>query len=171
MKIYTKKGDTGETSLGMHGIVKKNEYRIDSLGDIDELNAHLGLVGNHVASLAAFADLIQSIQSDLFDIGAEITTKEPRSKKYVDRITLMETEIDRVQEEMSLLQNFILPGGSLISSLIHVARAVCRRAERHGIASLSADGIRYLNRLSDLLFVWARYFNNKGRNDILWKGK
>ena len=171
MKIYTKTGDAGETSLFDNSRVSKADPRVDAYGEVDEVNACLG------AALAAgiaddIASVLTTIQKDLFAVGARLA--DP-SSRIADRVTkaavtaqqieLLETTIDRLETELSPLRRFILPGGSQAGALLHLARTVCRRAERR-VVGLGADSVEpsvivYLNRLSDLLFVMARAVNHR----------
>jgi cob(I)alamin adenosyltransferase len=171
MKIYTRTGDEGATSLLDGTRVPKNDARIDAYGTVDELNSQLGVVralwpDSPVDALLAHA------QNDLFDLGAQLASPDARFGRVgPDRVAALETEIDSMESELEPLRNFILPGGSLAAAQLHVARTVCRRAERLvvGIPD-SHDAIRYLNRLSDVLFVAARFANHRhGIPDVLWK--
>ena len=171
MKIYTKTGDTGETSLFDNSRVSKADPRVDAYGEVDEVNACLG------AALAAGVDddiatVLQTIQKDLFAVGARLADPSSRIAERVTKaaitpqqIELLETTIDRLETELSPLRRFILPGGSSAGALLHLARTVCRRAERRVIGlgpdAVEAGVIIYLNRLSDLLFVMARAVNHR----------
>lgn len=176
-KIYTRGGDKGETSLGTGARVAKDDVRVSAYGDVDELNAIIGL-----ARLKANGDcdqILSRIQNDLFDLGADLCTPEVENPKYPPlrivqaQIDRLEEEIDSLNSELEPLNSFILPGGSEISAHLHHGRTVCRRAERL-MVSLSKEekindlSIGYVNRLSDLLFVLARYENDKGKEDVLW---
>ena len=171
MKIYTKTGDSGETSLFDNTRVSKADPRVDAYGEVDELNACLG------AARAAgvdtdVAELIESLQKDLFALGARLADPSARIAPRVDKVTIdaatvqrLEQAIDRLEETLPPLRRFILPGGSPAGALLHLARTICRRAERRVIA-LGADVVDpmlvvYLNRLSDLLFVVARSVNHR----------
>ena len=175
-KIYTRTGDAGTTGLGDGKRVAKNSLRIDTLGEVDELNAVVGLLLCEELPDDVRA-LLTDIQHDLFDLGGEICIPGMSmiSGKHVDKL---EAELDRLNEPLEPLKDFILPGGSRAAALAHLARTVCRRAERTmvGLAQEEAvnDGPRqYLNRFSDLLFVLGRVLNRAaGRGDVLWqKGK
>ncbi len=168
MKIYTRTGDSGDTSLFGGARVRKNNTRIDAYGTVDELNAVIGVVRASWPGSPIDADL-SDIQSDLFDLGAHLAA--PTSQKFNGvpelRIAELERGIDRMESELTELKSFILPGGSLPASHLHVARTVCRRAERL-LVTLDEDVV-YLNRLSDFLFVAARYANKEhGVEDVLW---
>ncbi|MFO0947901.1 MAG: cob(I)yrinic acid a,c-diamide adenosyltransferase [Planctomycetota bacterium] len=178
-RIYTKTGDDGTTSLGDGARVRKDVLRIEAYGTVDELNAVLGLL----TSLAESSEnaLIRSISNDLFDLGADLCVPqdadEPAGKslrmtdKQVDRL---EAAIDRLNEGLEPLRSFVLPGGTPASAWCHLARTVCRRAERRVVSLATVDRINpcvlaYLNRLSDLLFVLSRRFNGDGALDVLWQ--
>lgn len=172
MKIYTRTGDTGETSLFDNSRVSKADPRVDAYGEVDELNAALGVV----RSAALDPDLEEAlirIQRDLFAVGAQLADPRDRlaarvTKAFIgnDDVTRLEQLIDRVEQEVPPLTRFILPGGTMAGASLHLARTICRRAERR-IVSLSPQPdlllIRYMNRLSDLLFVLARVVNHRAR--------
>ena len=172
-KIYTKGGDKGKTSLVGGSRVSKSNDIIDAIGNVDELNALLGLV---VCNLKKpFISTLKDIQNDLFDIGADLAT--PINKKGTalrinkDYIVYIEKEIDKINNNLPPLNSFILPGGSKISSIIHLARTVNRRCERSVVKlnekqKVNIEVLKYLNRLSDYLFVLARALNKK---EVLWK--
>jgi len=182
-RIYTKTGDKGTTALGDGRRVPKDAPRIEAYGTVDELNAVLGLVLPALAD-AEGAVLLRTIQNDLFDLGADLCVPErPKRGKAAGtgkplRVTEahvrpLEQAIDRFNALLDPLKSFVLPGGTAASSWLHVARTVCRRAERRVVALARAETINpqaviYLNRLSDLLFVMARRANDGGRADILW---
>ena len=181
MTIYTKTGDDGETALFGGGRVPKNDRRVEAYGAVDELNSFVGLA---VASLddAEVRRGLLLIQHDLFALGASLATppgdgSRPRPRTPgvpVARVEAMEQWIDQASDELPELREFVLPGGTKAAALLHVCRSVCRRAERAVVAlgadELLEDGIvPYLNRLSDLLFVWARLENHRaGQADVLW---
>jgi cob(I)alamin adenosyltransferase len=176
MKIYTKSGDAGETALIGGPRVRKDHVRIEAYGTIDELNSFLGVARASWPD-APFDAELHDIQSDLFDIGAQLATPVADSRfpgVGEERVEALERLIDQLEGELTPLKNFILPGGTAAAANFHVARTVCRRAERLAVAlqdrSTSAT-LRYLNRLSDLLFVMARYANHRaGRPDVPWVG-
>ncbi|MCE9547187.1 MAG: cob(I)yrinic acid a,c-diamide adenosyltransferase [Planctomycetia bacterium] len=184
-KIYTKTGDTGETGLFGGPRVLKDNLRIEAYGAVDELNAVLGLVcaeeERRAMSDRAVAATVRAIQHDLFAVGAELATPDPvrHGTDYVGpaEIERLEQAIDRNEEALAPLTQFILPGGTPTAAQLHVARTVCRRAERRVVtlarsagATVSNDVIIYLNRLSDLLFVLARRANaDAGRPDEAWQ--
>ncbi len=183
-RIYTKTGDDGETSIGNGARLSKTEPRIIAIGAVDELNSLLGVV--HSAGLAEpYAARLRMIQNDLFDIGAdlcvpetELAPDEPLPEHPPLRVTLgqvqrLERWIDSETDRLSPLTSFILPGGSPAAAQLHFARAVCRRAEIDVLKFAGRESVNrqvpiYLNRLSDLLFVWARAANELGAGDVLW---
>lgn len=179
-KIYTRSGDQGETGLGDGSRVSKDHPRIVAYGKVDSLNSVLGLLLAHVPDISE-ANLIRSIQNDLFDVGADLCVPGTRTEKpgerlrvHAEQATRLELEIDRLNARLSPLTSFVLPGGSLASAWSHHARTICREAERAVVTlatkeSVNSQVVIYLNRLSDLLFVLARVFNNDGRKDILWQ--
>lgn len=187
MKIYTKTGDTGETGLYGGSRVSKDDARVEAYGAVDELNCALGAARAALAPDDSSLDaLLGRVQSELFDLGAELATPPERMGTPLGarvplaseaRIAALEAEIDRVEESLAPLKTFILPGGTPAAAALHVARGVCRRAERRVVALARADTVRpevlrYLNRLSDLLFVLARYANHStGVPDVPWTSK
>lgn len=181
MKIYTKMGDAAETGLYGNVRVPKDDLRIRTYGTVDELNAFLGMAISE-ADLRPEASLLKKnllrIQSELFQIGAELAT--PRGVKMVSEgvedahVNQMENEIDQMEAELTPLKNFILPGGTRLSSSLHLARTIGRRAERelatlHRAEPCRKEVLQYMNRLSDYLFVCARYANHLGKTpDVPW---
>ncbi len=170
-KIYTRTGDGGETGLGDGSRVPKDSLRVDALGDIDELNSCLGVLLAEQLSAPVSAAL-QGVQHDLFDLGGEICIpgREVMTEAQVSRI---EQLIDAFNRDLTPLKEFILPGGKRAAALAHLARTVCRRAERKLVALAHAETVNtlspvFLNRLSDLLFVVARTLNGQG-GDVLWQ--
>jgi cob(I)alamin adenosyltransferase len=185
VKIYTRTGDTGETSLFGGTRVSKDDPRVDAYGEVDELNAWLGLAHASltnrpdVGGIAAVADAILQIQRDLFALGARLADPGGRLSPRVSKASLhdadverLEQLIDRLEADLPALAHFILAGGVPPAAALHVARAVCRRAERRMVAlSPPADAVamRYVNRLSDLLFVMARWVNHHaGAAEAIW---
>jgi len=166
MKIYTKTGDAGETGLFGGPRVSKDHARIEAFGTVDELNSHLGLVRT-VPAAAAFDSLLRRIQCELFDLGAQLATPGAVDERItIDHVAFLETEIDRHEALIEPLKCFILPTGTPLAATLHVARTVCRRAERRVVTlasrletTIPANAIEYLNRLGDLLFVLARVAN------------
>ena len=181
LKIYTKTGDGGKTSLIGGTKVPKSHIRIESYGTVDELNSYIGLCGDHIAD-AAGKTMLKEIQDRLFTIGSSLACdpdKEPLMKmpdlKATD-ISLLETSIDSMNEILPVMKSFILPGGHMAVSHLHIARCICRRAERICVhmqeEQIFIDPlvIQYLNRLSDYLFVLARYTGHlAGAEEIAWK--
>ena len=174
MKIYTRTGDAGETSLFGGTRVPKDDARIESYGTVDELNAFVGVARAHWPS-SPIDEQLAKIQSDLFDIGAQLAAPGSTRFKGPDssRIAALESAIDEMERDLDPLKSFILPGGSVAAAHLHVARTVCRRAERLVVA-LHDDSVQstivYLNRLSDYLFVAARFANKRqGTRDVIWK--
>lgn len=177
MPIYTKEGDKGETMV-LGGMRRpKDDDRIEAYGQIDELNAILGIVISF-SEVQEVNDILKDIQKDLFIIGAELATVtgQKRVVLSLQRVEKVEKTIDKIDSTLPVLKHFILPGGSKTAALLHLARAVCRRAERRVVTLLRNEKINeaiviYLNRLSDLLFVLARYVNRKKRvPEMLWRG-
>jgi cob(I)alamin adenosyltransferase len=178
-RIYTKTGDGGTTALGDGSRVPKDHPRIAAYGTVDELSSVIGLA-LAAGPPRAQADLLRSIQNDLFDVGADLCRPQKADEKagevlrvqarYAERL---ERAIDAVNASLQPLRSFVLPGGKPLSAWLHVARTVCRRAEREvvtlaGREPVNPQAIIYLNRLSDLLFVMARAANRGGRDDVLW---
>lgn len=179
-RIYTKTGDAGETGLGDGQRVPKDHPRVEAVGTVDELNSILGLLLSQSPNLSEHG-LVQSIQNDLFDVGADLCLpvaddEEPGQKLRITtaQAERLESAIDRLNADLKPLTSFVLPGGSPAAAWCHLARTVCRRAERTVVTLMRAEAVNpavlvYLNRLSDLLFVIARHFNHQGRDDILWQ--
>ena len=176
-KIYTRTGDQGKTRLGNNQPVSKTDLRVECCGAADELNSVLGLVLNCDLSQAA-AEMLGSIQNDLFDLGADLCLPQEESdtglRVTADQVSRLEMAIDEINANLEPLNSFVLPGGSNAASWLHLARAVCRRAERRVWQLRESETVNeqvssYLNRLSDLLFVMAREANNSGRRDVLWE--
>lgn len=180
MKIYTRKGDTGETSLFGGDRVSKSSDRIEAYGTVDELNSVIGLAASHGLSPKT-QKLSRKVQEFLFVLGADLATP-PSAKTRINRIVsedvqFLENAIDDMEEELEPLKNFILPGGSKAGATFHLARTVCRRAERAVVdcsenEDISETAITFMNRLSDFLFVLARYENKQaGTPEETWKPK
>jgi cob(I)alamin adenosyltransferase len=175
MKIYTRTGDTGETSLFGGARVRKDDARIEAYGTVDELNSFIG-VARAIWPSSSLDNQLHAVQSDLFDIGAHLAS--PGTSRFAGpemaRVSALERAIDAMESELAPLKTFILPGGSLAAAQFHVARTVCRRAERLVVALRDDDeatkaSITYLNRLSDFLFVAARFANHQqGVPDVPW---
>jgi cob(I)alamin adenosyltransferase len=181
-KIYTRTGDDGTTALGSGRRVAKYDLRVECYGTLDETNAAIGLARMHTRETDPALDaMLARIQNDLFDVGADLCfpdeSKDARGRLEASdaQVARLESEIDTLNAELEPLRSFVLPGGSAASSYLHLARTISRRAERLMVALASrpnepvgAPALRYINRLSDFLFVAARYANDKGRNDVLW---
>lgn len=168
MKIYTRTGDAGETGLFGGPRVRKDHARIEAFGTVDELNSHLGLVRTFPAA-AEFDDLLRKTQGELFDLGAELATPGDAAERIgIELVQTLEAAIDRYEGQLEPLASFVLPTGTPVAAALHVARTVCRRAERRVVALaaqldtvIPANAIEYLNRLGDLLFVLARVANTR----------
>lgn len=178
MKIYTKTGDDGTTSLFDGTRVGKDDARVNVYGDIDELNGIIGLAAAHSKD-EGLKSVLYRVQKDLFALGAKLANPAERKQKAKadfdeDKITFLESEIDRMESELTPMTSFILPGGTPAAAALHVARSVCRRTERALVALTRKDPldpiyVKFLNRLSDHLFVTARYENHlAGCADIPW---
>lgn len=177
--IYTRGGDTGETSLGDGSRVVKSSARVASYGEVDEANAILGIV--RLYATGPEDAVLARIQNDLFDVGADLCTPIVENPEFVPlrvtqvQVDWLEGQIDRMNAELAPLNSFVLPGGTPAGAFLHQARTVVRRAERVLVGMLAEPDaavnrlvLVYLNRLSDLLFVMSRYVNDKGANDVLW---
>jgi cob(I)alamin adenosyltransferase len=179
-RIYTRTGDSGETALGDGSRVPKDHPRVTAYGSVDELNAVLGLLLAN-APAQSEAELLTTIQNDLFDVGADLCVPAIPDEKAGSRLrvsagqsTRLEQAIDRLNADLSTLTSFVLPRGEPSAAWCHLARTVCRRAERDVVALSHQEAVNpqvviYLNRLSDLLFVLARVYNKQGRGDCLWQ--
>jgi cob(I)alamin adenosyltransferase len=182
-RIYTRTGDKGLTRLSTGQPVSKASLRVEAYGGVDETNAFIGVARQHTKGDAELDALLERIQNDLFDLGADLATPEQDGKpdweplRVVDsQVERLEREIDAMNARLSPLTSFVLPAGSPAAAALHVARTVCRRAERGLVELMAVEGeivgepaLRYLNRLSDLLFVAARRANDDGAADVLWK--
>jgi cob(I)alamin adenosyltransferase len=181
-KIYTRSGDAGTTALGTGERVSKHSARIAAYGTVDETNAFIGVARIHLAADPELDQMLSRIQNDLFDLGADLCAPEREGAAPQQRLRVsdaqtkrLEDEIDAMNAELTPLRSFVLPGGTPAAAALHVARTVCRRAERAmvelaGISGeqVSAPALKYINRLSDLLFVASRYVNDRGTKDVLW---
>ena len=183
-KVYTRSGDAGKTRLSGGEERWKDNIRVEAFGTVDELNAEIGLCRELVKEIGneKFRSLIRflkSVQNELFNLGTQLATAEGDNSKNLpqlsdDAILKLESEIDTANESLSELTSFVLPGGSVINAQLHIARNVCRRAERRVVSLLKKENvdpenIRYLNRLSDALFVWSRWISKIiGDDENLW---
>jgi cob(I)alamin adenosyltransferase len=181
-KIYTRTGDDGTTALGSGRRIAKYDLRVEAYGTLDEANAAIGLARLHTRLSDPDLDaMLARIQNDLFDLGAELCfpdeTKDARGRLAVTdaQVERLEREIDQLNRELQPLRSFVLPGGSPAASFLHFARTVSRRAERLMVAlaarpnePVGPAALRYINRLSDFLFVASRFANDKGKDDVLW---
>ena len=175
-RIYTRGGDKGKTALGTGTRVFKDDPRVEAIGSVDELNSCLGVCRLFAESTGQV--LFQHLQNDLFDVGADLCledlSQENCLRVQASQVQWLEKNLDHFNEFLLPLTSFVLPGGSSLSANLHMARSIARRAERrvitlHREVSLNPQVPIYLNRLSDFLFVLARFFNDKGKADILWK--
>jgi cob(I)alamin adenosyltransferase len=181
-KIYTRTGDDGTTALGSGRRVAKYDLRVEAYGTLDETNAAIGLARLHTRKSEPELDaMLARIQNDLFDLGADLCfpdeTRDARGRLQVSdaQVKRIESEIDALNRELQPLRSFVLPGGTPAASFLHLARTVSRRAERLVVAlaarpdePVGAPALRYINRLSDFLFVAARFANDKGKSDVTW---
>ena len=182
-RIYTRTGDDGTTGLGSGERRLKSDLRVEAYGTVDEANATIGVARLSTGDDPVLDAMLARIQNDLFDLGADLATPvsegeakaEGALKIHPHQVERLEAEIDALNASLAPLKSFILPGGSPAAAALHVARTVCRRAERLMVALAQAEGeivdpagVRYVNRLSDLLFVAARHANRDGADDVLW---
>ena len=177
-RIYTRGGDKGETSLGDGGRVPKQSLRVEAFGTVDEANAAIGMARLHVDGEED--EMLARIQNDLFDLGADLCTPEDGRRAagalriVAAQVARLEGEIDRMNAGLQPLDSFILPGGTPAAAYLHLARTVTRRAERlvcelAGVEKVNPEAVKYLNRLSDHLFVLGRRVNDNGAKDVLWQ--
>lgn len=183
-RIYTRTGDNGSTALGNGERRPKFDIRVEAYGTVDETNAILGLVRLHTGSPkdAKIDAMLARIQNDLFDLGADLCTPDSGQKLDYEPLRIIEAQATRLEQEiddlnaaLSPLRSFVLPGGSAAAAFLHQARTVSRRAERLMVQlaqqpgeSVGAPALKYINRLSDFLFVASRFMNNNGAGDVLW---
>ena len=180
-RIYTRTGDEGTTALAAGGRRPKHDLRIEAYGTVDETNACIGLARLHTAGHDV-DPMLGRIQNDLFDLGADLATVETDKPLPYEPLRVTQAQVDRLEQEidrlngpMSPLRSFVLPGGTPAAAALHLARTVCRRAERHVVElmqkpdeKVSPVAVKYLNRLSDFLFVASRSVNDNGALDVLW---
>ncbi len=182
-RIYTRTGDDGTTALGTGERRKKYDLRIEAYGTLDEVNAVIGIARLHAAGDSALDGMLGRIQNDLFDVEADLCMPSEKGKgpggarlTVTDtQVDWLEQQIDRLNDDLSPLKSFILPGGSAAAAYLHLARTVCRRGERLMAELRDQPGeevtpaaLKYVNRLSDFLFVAGRHANDKGATDVLW---
>jgi cob(I)alamin adenosyltransferase len=181
-RIYTRTGDDGSTALGSGERRPKYDLRVAAYGTVDEVNAVIGIARLHAAGNRELDAMLARIQNDLFDVGADLCLPDKGKGPGGARLDVtdaqvewLERQIDRLNGELAPLRSFVLPGGSAAAAYLHLARTVCRRAERLMVElkdrpgeSVTAAAIKYANRLSDFFFVAARYANDKGSADVLW---
>ncbi len=181
-RIYTRTGDGGTTALASGERRPKHDLRIEAYGTVDETNACIGLVRQHTGGDPELDAMLSRIQNDLFDLGADLATPETGEPLAYEPLRVVQAQVDRLERELDALnagieplRSFVLPGGSPAAAALHLARTVCRRAERLATAladkpgeTVSPVAVKYLNRLSDFLFVASRHANDRGRADVLW---
>jgi cob(I)alamin adenosyltransferase len=182
-KIYTRTGDDGTTALGTGERRPKHDLRVEAYGTVDEANAAIGVARTRLAGAETQLDaMLAAIQNDLFDLGADLATPDDGGKPDHEplrivpaQVSRIETDIDRLNADLQPLRSFVLPGGSDVAAALHMARTICRRAERAMVELAAREpgkvgdaALRYVNRLSDFLFVASRWVNDKGGADILW---
>ncbi|MBB4195774.1 cob(I)alamin adenosyltransferase [Rhizobium aethiopicum] len=181
-KIYTKTGDDGTTGLVSGPRRMKDDLRVAAYGTIDEANSAIGLARLHTTGLPELDVMLMSIQNDLFDLGADLATPDTGEPSAYEPLRIVETQVERIERDIDRLnadldplKSFILPGGSPAAAHLHLARTIARRAERLMVTLARTDGeiigetaMKYINRLSDFLFVAARHANDRGRADVLW---
>jgi cob(I)alamin adenosyltransferase len=179
-KIVTKAGDGGKTRLATGEPISKASARVEAYGAVDEANSAIGVARLHTTSDPVLDPILDRIQNDLFDLGADLATPDSPDLKFeplriqASQTDRLEVEVHELNAKLSPLTSFILPGGTPAAAHLHLARAIARRAERAIVAladveAISPEAVKYANRLSDLLFVAARYANDQGRADLLWK--
>lgn len=179
-RIYTRTGDDGSTGLVRGPRRHKDDLRVEAYGTVDEANAHIGAVRVLTESMPKIDTMLARVQNDLFDLGSDLATPgadapgEKSLRVTASQVEWLERQIDHFNQDLAPLRSFVLPGGTPLAGLLHVARTVVRRAERIAVAlrraepETSAEPVKYLNRLSDLLFVLARVANSNGARDVLW---
>jgi cob(I)alamin adenosyltransferase len=181
-RIYTRTGDDGTTALGTGERRVKYDLRIEAYGTIDEVNAAIGLARLHAANDERVDAMLARIQNDLFDLGADLCSPDKGKGPGGERLAIVDAQVARLEQEIDALnaglaplRSFVLPGGTPAAAALHLARTICRRAERLIVEishrpdeSVSAVVIKYVNRLSDFLFVASRYVNDNGTRDVLW---
>lgn len=181
-KIYTKTGDDGTTGLAAGPRRLKHDLRVESYGTVDETNSAIGVARLHIADMPDLDAMLMRIQNDLFDLGADLATPETDEPPAYEPLRIVDSQVDRIEHDIDALnadleplRSFVLPAGSPASAYLHLARTIARRAERLMVALSHSEGervspaaLKYVNRLSDFLFVAARHANDRGRADVLW---
>ena len=182
-RIYTRGGDAGETSLGSGERIAKYDIRVAAYGTVDEANAVLGIARLHTADTPDIDAMLARIQNDLFDLGADLCTPEGDARAaskqtgalriVAAQVERLETEIDAINDDLTPLNSFVLPGGTAAAAYLHLARTIARRAERLMVELAASEpvnpaALQYINRLSDHMFVLARHLNDGGSADVLW---
>ncbi|SCB61867.1 ATP:cob(I)alamin adenosyltransferase [Rhizobium aethiopicum] len=181
-KIYTKTGDDGTTGLASGRRRRKDDLRVEAYGTIDETNSAIGLARLYTTGVPDLDAMLMSIQNDLFDLGADLATPDTGEPPAYEPLRIVETQVERIERDidrlnadLNPLKSFILPGGSAAAAHLHLARTIARRAERLMVTLARRDdeiigetAMKYINRLSDFLFVAARHANDRGRADVLW---
>ncbi|KEQ07194.1 cob(I)yrinic acid a,c-diamide adenosyltransferase [Pseudorhizobium pelagicum] len=179
-RIYTRTGDEGTTALVSGPRRDKHDLRVDAYGTVDETNSTIGLVRLHTAGMVELDAMLARIQNDLFDLGADLANPEILDNPEYEPLRIVEAQVDRLESEIDALnasleplRSFVLPGGSPAAAALHLARTVSRRAERLMVElsrqePVGAPALKYINRLSDFLFVASRHANDDGKADVLW---
>lgn len=180
-RIYTRTGDAGTTRLATGATVSKSDLRVETYGAVDETNACLGLARLHTAGDPDLDAMLARIQNELFDLGADLSTPARADEAQGTMLRILESQVDRLEREIDAmndalpeLKSFVLPGGTPAAAALHLARTICRRAEREAVRlveageQVSGPALRYLNRLSDFLFVAARWANGRGEAEVFW---
>ena len=180
-RIYTRTGDAGTTRLATGATVSKSDLRVEAYGAVDETNACLGLARLHTADDRDLDAMLARIQNELFDLGADLSTPARADEATGAKLRILDSQVARLEGEIDALndglpdlESFVLPGGTAAAAALHLARTVCRRAERDAVRlveagePVSGPAMRYLNRLSDFLFVAARWANGRGADEVFW---
>lgn len=181
-RIYTRTGDAGTTRLATGAEVSKSDRRVEAYGAVDETNACLGLARLHTGADPDLDAMLARIQNELFDLGADLSTPAAADEEAGSRLRILDSQVERLEGEIDALnaglpdlKSFVLPGGTAAAAALHLARTVCRRAEREAVRlveageAVSGPALRYLNRLSDFLFVASRWANGRGAAEVFWK--
>jgi cob(I)alamin adenosyltransferase len=181
-RIYTRTGDDGSSGLSTGERRPKDDVRFEAIGSVDETNAAVGVARLHISEYPDLDLMLSAIQNDLFDLGADLATPEAEEPPAFEPLRILPVQVERLEKEIDYLNrglapltSFVLPGGSAAAAQLHVARTVCRRAERAAVTlartageQVNPEAVRYLNRLSDFLFVASRWANDLGGRDVLW---